>query len=138
MTSSLRSVSHLDDVELTRHYLSQLLNGQSRSVHLEQRFIHKEGHYIWGYVSASAIHDTQRSVRHLIVQVQDFTDRKRAEEQLRHDALHDALTGLPNRTLLLDRLKLARARSRRRGGHLFAILFWTLIGSRSSMTASAT
>ena len=45
----------------------------------------------------------------------DVTERKRAEERLSHMALHDSLTGLPNRSLFLDRLKHAMARSRRDG-----------------------
>ncbi len=57
---------------------------------------------------------------------QDITERKRMEEQLRHDALHDALTGLPNRTLFLDRLNQAIARRQRDKERLFAVLFLDL------------
>jgi len=55
----------------------------------------------------------------------DITDRRRMEQQLVHDALHDALTGLPNRVLFLDRLTTAIARHRRRGAQ-FAVLFLDL------------
>ena len=123
MTLSLHSISHPDDFQTTRACLSQVLTGQERSAHLEQRFLHRDGHEIWVLLSAAAIRDAARNVRHLIVQVQDFTARKRAEEQLRHDAFHDALTGLPNRALLLDHLKLALARAQRREDALFATLF---------------
>ncbi len=53
----------------------------------------------------------------------DITERRRAEEQLLHDAFHDSLTKLPNRALFLDHLKLAINHSRRMNGHLFAVLF---------------
>jgi diguanylate cyclase (GGDEF)-like protein/PAS domain S-box-containing protein len=52
-------------------------------------------------------------------------ERVRVEEQIRHDALHDSLTGLPNRTLLLDRLEMALARARRDGTQV-AVLFLDL------------
>ena len=52
-------------------------------------------------------------------------ERVRVEERIRHDALHDALTGLPNRTLLLDRLRLALARAQRDGLRV-AVLFLDL------------
>lgn len=55
----------------------------------------------------------------------DITDRKRAAEEIAHRAYHDALTGLPNRALLLDRLEVAMAQSRRIGETL-AILFLDL------------
>src|SRR6266404_2368313 len=53
----------------------------------------------------------------------DITERRRAETQLLHDAFHDSLTGLPNRALFLDHLKLAINHCRRRRGYLFAVLF---------------
>jgi diguanylate cyclase (GGDEF)-like protein/PAS domain S-box-containing protein len=53
----------------------------------------------------------------------DITERRRAEEQLLHDAFHDSLTGLPNRALFIDHLKLAVDHCRRRRGYLFAVLF---------------
>jgi len=53
-------------------------------------------------------------------------NRKRLEEQLRHDALHDALTGLANRSLLVAQLENAIKRSERRAGYLFALLFLDL------------
>ena len=59
-----------------------------------------------------------------------LTERKQAEKnlrnQLKNDAVHDALTGLPNRILFMERLRLAHARAQRRSGHLFAVLFLDL------------
>ena len=52
--------------------------------------------------------------------------RTRMEDQLRHNTLHDALTGLPNRTLFMERLSHAIARSKRRKEYLFAVLFLDL------------
>src|SRR5262249_20086976 len=49
-----------------------------------------------------------------------------SEERIRHDAMHDPLTGLPNRTLFLDRLGQAVARRRRREAYQFAVLFLDL------------
>lgn len=57
---------------------------------------------------------------------QDITERRRAEEQLLHNALHDALTGLPNQALFMDRLGLALERAKRREDYLFAVLFLDL------------
>ncbi|HYJ80362.1 MAG TPA: PAS domain S-box protein [Longimicrobiaceae bacterium] len=59
--------------------------------------------------------------------IHDITDRKKAEEQLAYGALHDALTGLPNRALFVDRLSQALERVRRGGAeHPFAVLFLDL------------
>ena len=55
----------------------------------------------------------------------DITERKRAEEQVRHLAFHDALTGLPNRLLFADRVKVAVAHAQRRD-RLLAVLFLDL------------
>jgi diguanylate cyclase (GGDEF)-like protein/PAS domain S-box-containing protein len=59
------------------------------------------------------------------VMARDITDRKRAERALAHQALHDHLTGLPNRVLLHDRLSLALARCARSGCHV-AVVFLDL------------
>ena len=56
----------------------------------------------------------------------DITERRQAEEQLRQHALSDALTGLPNRLLLTDHLRLAVEQTRRHPTHLFAVLFLDL------------
>ncbi len=59
----------------------------------------------------------------LVASFADVTDRKRTEEQLRHAAKHDPLTGLPGRVLLSDRLELAISRAKRLPGYKFAVLF---------------
>lgn len=56
----------------------------------------------------------------------DIHDRKQTEDQLLHNALHDNLTNLPNRTLLMERLKLSLGRARRYDGFHFAVLFLDL------------
>jgi diguanylate cyclase (GGDEF)-like protein/PAS domain S-box-containing protein len=59
--------------------------------------------------------------------IRDITTRKRAEEKLYHNAFHDALTGLPNRSLFLERLSKALAQQQE-GEYLFAVLFLDLDG----------
>jgi diguanylate cyclase (GGDEF)-like protein len=76
--------------------------------------------------SVSLVRDQYSKSVHLIFQIQDITDRKLAEQQLHHDAFHDALTGLPNRALFMDHLKLAIARSRRNAQTKFAVLYLDL------------
>jgi diguanylate cyclase (GGDEF)-like protein/PAS domain S-box-containing protein len=56
----------------------------------------------------------------------DITERKRVEERLAHEALHDSLTGLPNRALFMDRLRSALARSQRRDDYRLAVMFLDL------------
>jgi diguanylate cyclase (GGDEF)-like protein/PAS domain S-box-containing protein len=58
--------------------------------------------------------------------IHDITERKRVEDQLAYGALHDALTGLPNRALFVDRLRQALDRVRRGGERPFAVLFMDL------------
>ncbi|MEM9292625.1 MAG: EAL domain-containing protein [Acidobacteriota bacterium] len=57
---------------------------------------------------------------------QNITERKRVEEQLRYDAFHDSLTGLPNRNLLMERLEHCIALAKRRERYFFAVLFLDL------------
>jgi diguanylate cyclase (GGDEF)-like protein len=61
-----------------------------------------------------------------VLNLRDVTERVRAEAELRYQAFHDALTGLPNRALFMDRLKLATERARRRTDQVFAVLFLDL------------
>jgi len=82
----------------------------------------------------SAYADLERRVedrtRELAIANRDLTDqiveRERVEDTLKHQALHDTLTGLPNRAYLLDRLARALARFRRNESHGFAVLFLDL------------
>ncbi|MFW6198188.1 MAG: putative bifunctional diguanylate cyclase/phosphodiesterase, partial [Acidobacteriota bacterium] len=62
----------------------------------------------------------------VFVFVMDITERKKAEGQLKYDALHDTLTGLPNRTLVMEILSRAIDRAKRNPAYRFAVLFLDL------------
>ena len=72
---------------------------------LEYRIRHKDGRWMVLESIAGTIRDEKGDVTKLVIVNRDITDRKHAEEQAEHNSLHDALTGLPNRTLFLDRLE---------------------------------
>jgi diguanylate cyclase (GGDEF)-like protein/PAS domain S-box-containing protein len=120
------SVTHPDDLPTALSNIGQLLKGKVQASQMEKRYIHKSGHEVWVHWSVSMVRDQYSKSVHLIFQIQDITDRKLAEQQLHHDAFHDALTGLPNRALFMDHLKLAIARSRRNTAARFAVLYLDL------------
>jgi len=128
LTKSFADVAHPEDASATLAQVEKLLDGQIRSYQVEQRFIHKLGHHVWMLLSISPVADAQGNPGHLVFQFQDITDRKMEEQRLIHNVFHDALTGLPNRALFMDRLRLAIERSRRRKDQVFALLFLDLDG----------
>ncbi|MBD1911420.1 EAL domain-containing protein [Leptolyngbya sp. FACHB-16] len=75
---------------------------------------------------ATPILDDKGAVQYAIAAFQDISDRKQAEHQLIYNALHDALTDLPNRALLMQRLELAIQRQRMNADYCFAVLFLDL------------
>ena len=101
--------AHPDDVVLIEAQMHARRHGAER---YEARFLAADGSTVWMLVSAHPLFDDGRFVgTHALLT--DITDRKDAEDQLRHLALHDPLTGLPNRTLLTDRIEHTLARAER-------------------------
>ena len=125
LETSFIAITHAEDQAAGRSLIRRMLSGGQRTFLGEQRYVHKSGTVVWVLVSSSLVVDDADRPLYFITQVQDITERKRAEDLLEHQALHDPMTGLPNRTLLLDRLTHAMARGRRTG-RVAAVLFMDL------------
>ena len=89
---------------------------------LEYRIKHKDGRWLVLESLASTVRDDKGEVAKLVIVNRDITERKRAEDRAEHNLFHDAMTGLPNRRLFLDRLQHAFVRTRRDAGHPYALL----------------
>ncbi|HEY6552138.1 MAG TPA: EAL domain-containing protein, partial [Vicinamibacteria bacterium] len=117
---------HPDDQAQVRLDLEAHLAGASPHFESEHRIRDKHGDFLFVLSRGLVVRDPQGQPMRLAGSQTDITSRKRAEEQILHDALHDSLTGLPNRNLFLDRLGQAVARRRRHGDYHFAVLFLDL------------
>ena len=105
---------------VTRDLVRDLRAGACDRVEVEKRFVRPDGETRWGRLVLSTIALAQG--QGLVGVVQDVTDRKALEARLAHDALHDRLTELPNRALLVDRAAQAMARAARRDAPVVALL----------------
>jgi diguanylate cyclase (GGDEF)-like protein/PAS domain S-box-containing protein len=82
----------------------------------------KNGELVWELASISPVKCDKGDLMFYVAVKENITEKKEREEQIRHLALHDLLTGLPNRFLMRDRLESAIARAERTG-ELSAVLF---------------
>ena len=116
--SCIQSDQKRVQTELTSH-----LKGLTPHFECEYRIQHSNGTYLWALSRGLAVRDTNGIAYRMAGSQSDITARKMAEERLAHDAVHDALTGLPNRVLFLDRLQNRLERTKRNPDDLFAIMF---------------
>jgi diguanylate cyclase (GGDEF)-like protein/PAS domain S-box-containing protein len=108
-------ITHPDDVENDAAQHAELLAGVIPAFQIEKRYFTAAGETLSAILSISLVRDTESAPLHFIAQLQDISERKRLEEQLRHLADHDPLTGLRNRRLFENDLRLQVARSQRYG-----------------------
>ena len=90
---------HPDDVSRVQHELSAHLQGESEDFRSEHRILTPHGKELWILVRGQAILTGEQKPQRMAGSVSDITLRKKAEDQLVSNAMHDQLTGLPNRAL---------------------------------------
>ena len=131
-TETISRIVHPDDQSTLRAMnkdAAQLKDGET----LQGRFRFRHANGNWHWMSRLIVpfrRDESGEVIEVLGVIRDITDVVEAEEQMFHGALHDALTGLPNRSLLMDRLEEALVRSLRDGREI-AVLYCDLDGFKN-------
>jgi diguanylate cyclase (GGDEF)-like protein/PAS domain S-box-containing protein len=97
LESSFQTVTHAEDVDNDLANLYRLMQGATLTCKVEKRYVHRSGQIVWALNNVSLVRDADNLPVHFIFQIQDITERKRAEAALQSLSLVDELTGLYNR-----------------------------------------
>lgn len=126
---SLFDLSEPEHLRAAQNFMSQCLwdRDTATSAEIEKPYRRKDGSVLWVCETLGVVRALTGEVSYLVVVMQDITARKQLEARLSHDAMHDSLTGLPNRSMFHDRLNHALA-SARRYGRMVAVLYMDLDG----------
>ena len=114
---------HPEDLERLELAIATHLQAVSPTLECEYRVNHRDGGYRWMLVRGLALFDSEGKPYRMAGSQADITTRKKIEEQLTHRALHDELTGLPNRALFIDRLSFATQHTRRNNESSSVVIF---------------
>src|ERR1041385_315839 len=95
--SNFQAVTHADDLGHDLANLYRLMQGETPTCQVEKRYVHRQGQIVWALNSVSLVRDADDNPAHFIFQIQDITERKRAEAALHSLSVVDELTGLYNR-----------------------------------------
>ncbi|MEV1290351.1 EAL domain-containing protein [Micromonospora sp. NPDC049679] len=101
---NVAALFHPDDATDLRELYRDLLTGRRDRARVEKRYYRKDGSALWTDLSVSLIRHDDGRPRFTVAMIEDITARYELQERLRFQALHDPLTGLPNRTLFFERL----------------------------------
>jgi len=95
---------HPEDVGDMWERIASLIHGNHEHIRMEKRFIRRDGGVVWGRVALSLVRDDEGTPSYLVAMGDDITERRHLQVSLQRQALHDALTRLPNRAQLMARL----------------------------------
>jgi diguanylate cyclase (GGDEF)-like protein/PAS domain S-box-containing protein len=113
--TTLKSLTHPDDIDLDAPLLRQLLDGEISSYQVEKRCLHAWGQFVWMMITVSIVRNEEGRALYRIMQFQDISERKESAERLEYLADHDFLTGLYNRRCFEQELAREIDRSARYG-----------------------
>jgi diguanylate cyclase (GGDEF)-like protein/PAS domain S-box-containing protein len=122
---SFEDITPSDDLAEDFVMRRKLLEGTLPLWQAEKRYLRRDGSLVWVQLTATVLRDTHGSAQCFDVQVEDITERRAHQEQIRQLAYFDALTGLANRRMLQDRLEQVLAKGHR-NATLAAVMFLDL------------
>ncbi len=125
LTRTFADITYPEDRAENVKSARRLHAGEIPVYETEKRYVRKDGGIVWVQLNAALVRDAAGTPFYHITQVQDITARKAAEAELLAQALHDPLTGLPNRPAFMHRLHEAFGSSRR-GAGAFAVHYLDL------------
>jgi diguanylate cyclase (GGDEF)-like protein/PAS domain S-box-containing protein len=126
VTGLLRPEDQADFADM----LGQALRHAGEPVTAERQLVTANGTPVWCLLSVTDLPDPELG-RSILLQAEDITLRKQAEQRLTRQAMYDSLTDLPNRVMLLDRIQTAIARLQRRGSTLLYAMFCDIDGFKA-------
>ncbi len=129
-------IDHLIDASSRDLWMARARSGHVKAP-VDLEIVRKDGSKIWVNLSLGGVLDADGEVVGMDGITRDVSDRKAAELRLEHEVLHDPLTNLPNRVLVVDRIEHGLSLASRGTGRS-PCSSWTWTGSRSSMTRAAT
>ncbi len=120
--TSMIDYTHPDDVERSRELNRLLDSGEVAQASMIKRYVRSDGSIAVAELSKSVAKGEGGEALFAVTSIRDITEHETLTSQLAHQALHDSLTGLGNRTLLSDRMTHSLERLRRRGGQVALLL----------------
>ncbi|MEV7328643.1 EAL domain-containing protein [Micromonospora sp. NPDC093244] len=102
--TNVAELFHADDAAGMWDLYQEMIEGKQDSARLEKRYYRKDGTVVWTDLAVSLIRYDDGRPRFTVAMIEDITERYELQQRLRFQALHDPLTGLPNRTLFFETL----------------------------------
>ncbi|MER6287532.1 putative bifunctional diguanylate cyclase/phosphodiesterase [Streptomyces sviceus] len=120
--------THPEDAPQTWTLYDELVRGEREHFHLEKAFSRPDGTVLWTNLTVSLLRDADGVPQYQLALMEDTTERRLLNLRLRYEATHDALTGLPNRTLFFERLEKALSAGE---GQRFGLCYLDLDGFKT-------
>lgn len=120
--------SHPEDRPHVWQLHQELVKGDREHFHVEKPFFRNDGTVLWTNLTVSLLRDPDGRPQYQLALMEDTTERRLLNLRLRYEATHDALTGLPNRTLFFERLEKALAAGE---GSRFGLCYLDLDGFKA-------
>ncbi|MFE0453914.1 putative bifunctional diguanylate cyclase/phosphodiesterase [Streptomyces sp. NPDC058914] len=102
---NVREWTHAEDAPQVWRLYEELVRGEREHYHVEKAFYRPDGTVLWTNLTVSLLRDADGDPQYQLALMEDTTERRLLNLRLRYEATHDALTGLPNRTLFFERLE---------------------------------